>query len=822
MRNRNFENKKRSVIWIAVVSLLIGICQAILAPQVANAGSLNFGTDGNGAPIGGSVSIAYNDKLEVATGAFNLEMWVKETAVGRPAQYTAPLWSSSVQYFYHEKATRISSFMWGLSFDGPNLFAAWRANQNEFYPAGNNTGWTDALSSNTKSAAQVYETFTDRAWHHIALSKTGVNGTLSMYLDGVRVLYIANDSHTFSLLGGNVNIGGGKFTGQIGDVRLVKGQALYTGPSITVPTSQITTTSQGATASNVSLLLKAGGANCAIEDFSDNHFPVLINGATCVVEAPIPDPQSITFNALSNKSATDANFDVTATASSGLAVSFTSATSSVCTVTTSGTVDILKGGTCTINSDQSGGTSGATSYAAASRVIQSFTVNKVSQTISFDLSGIGSKNLESSDFSISATGGASGSSVTFSSANAYCTVSGSTVHIVSAGTCVIAADQVGNDIYSAASQVTQSFVVNDFYSVTYALGTLGTGSVPTQTGKLTGETFTVASGSGLSREGFSFNGWKDASNNPYSYNSTFTVASTNVTLTAQWRQNSLFGISDSDLSTASTLAFTTGGNINRTISFDDGISSATVRVPFNAFSKNVDVNVQALTDTNFAKNKVDASKSFPINLVVSWLATDGTVPTASTALTLTINNPSIKAGSTAYQIIGDDVTALGTATIDGQIVVSLTSDPVISVTNDIVSNNNTGGSGSNVVASAVRSVVTSIKASLFKPSLTVYSASPRFSLDTLTKSRLKSYAKKQTKNSSITCIGYIYPNTKSTKTTKLATAQATNVCKYLKTQNKTLKTIIEIKSAKTAPKAAPGARWITTSYRVDGVLVRAL
>jgi formiminotetrahydrofolate cyclodeaminase len=298
-----------------------------------------------------------------------------------------------------------------------------------------------------------------------------------------------------------------------------------------------------------------------------------------------------------------------------------------------------------------------------------------------------------------------------------------------------------------------------------------------------------------------------------------------VTLTAQWRQNSLFGISDSDLSTASTLAFTTGGNINRTISFDDGISSATVRVPFNAFSKNVDVNVQALTDTNFAKNKVDASKSFPINLVVSWLATDGTVPTASNALTLTINNPSIKAGSTAYQIIGDDVTALGTAIIDGQIVVSLTSDPVISVTNDIVSNNNNdngGGSSSNVVASAAKSVVSSIQTSLFKPSLTVYSASPRFSLDTLTKLKLKKYAKKQKKNSSITCIGYIYPNTKSTKTTKLATAQATNVCKYLKTQNKTLKTIIEIKSAKTAPIAAPGARWITTSYRVDGVLVRAL
>ena len=811
--------KKRSINWITVVALLTGTCQTLLLPQIANAGSVSFGT-------GGTVTVPYDAAFDPGTGAFNLEMWVKETAA-RPAQYTAQYFTGTKLYAYNDRVNKASWGM-GVTFDGANLYIASEVGKwptPESFAGGTNNGYADPLSSNTKTVTQVYETFTDLGWHHIAASKTGVGGTLSMYVDGVRVLYKPNNNDTFSMNGGDIKIGGGKFVGQIGDVRLVKGQALYTGPSITVPTSQITTTSQGAIASNVSILLRAGGANCAIEDVSDNRFPVVINGAVCIAQAPLPDAQTITFNALSNKSATDANFDVSATASSGLAVSFTSATSSVCTVTTSGTVDILKGGTCTINADQSGGISGGTSYAAASRVTQSFTVNKITQTISFDLSGVGSKNTESADFSISATGGASGSSVTFSSANAYCTVSGTTVHIVSAGTCVIAADQAGNDIYSAASQVTQSFVVNQFYSVTYALGTLGTGSVPTQSGKITGGTFTVASGSGLSRDGFSFNGWKDAANNPYAHNSTFTVASTNVTLTAQWRQNSLVGISDADLSTASTLAFTTGGNINRTISFDDGISSATVRVPFNAFSKNVDVNVQALTDTNFAKNKVDASKSFPINLVVSWLATDGTVPTASNALTLTINNPSIKAGSTAYQIIGDDVTALGTATIDGQIVVSLTSDPVISVTNDIVSNNNNdngGGSSSNVVASAAKSVVSSIQTSLFKPSLTVYSASPRFSLDTLTKLKLKKYAKKQKKNSSITCIGYIYPNTKSTKTTKLATAQATNVCKYLKTQNKTLKTIIEIKSAKIAPIAAPGARWITTSYRVDGVLVRAL
>ena len=279
--------KKRGYSWIVVVALLVGTCQTFFAPQVASAGSLNFGVDGNGAPTGGTVSIAYDDKLEVGTGAFNLEMWVKETSRVVPdQQYTATFWSSTVQEFYQDRDTRISTFMWGLSFDGPNFFTAWRANQNYFYPAGKGdgqggTGYLDSQTSNTKTAAEVYNTFTDTAWHHIALSKTGINGTLSAYLDGVRVLYVPNDSQTYSLRGGNVVIGGLKFVGQIGDVRLVKGQALYTTPSITVPTSQITTTSQGADANKVSLLLKASGGNCAIEDFSNNHFPVLINGATC-------------------------------------------------------------------------------------------------------------------------------------------------------------------------------------------------------------------------------------------------------------------------------------------------------------------------------------------------------------------------------------------------------------------------------------------------------------------------------------------------------------------------------------------------------------
>jgi alpha-tubulin suppressor-like RCC1 family protein len=61
---------------------------------------------------------------------------------------------------------------------------------------------------------------------------------------------------------------------------------------------------------------------------------------------------------------------------------------------------------------------------------------------------------------VSATGGGSGNPVVFSSNTlATCTVSGSTVSGVSAGTCTIAANQAGGGNFAAAAQVLQSFAV---------------------------------------------------------------------------------------------------------------------------------------------------------------------------------------------------------------------------------------------------------------------------------------------------------------------------------------------------------------------------
>lgn len=89
-----------------------------------------------------------------------------------------------------------------------------------------------------------------------------------------------------------------------------------------------------------------------------------------------------------------------------------------------------------------------------------------SQTIIFP--NPGTKALGSAPFTLIANGGASGKPVTFrTQTSSICTVSGSTVTLVAAGTCTIAADQADNRDtsnmgyanYAAAPQVTQSFTV---------------------------------------------------------------------------------------------------------------------------------------------------------------------------------------------------------------------------------------------------------------------------------------------------------------------------------------------------------------------------
>ena len=166
--------------------------------------------------------------------------------------------------------------------------------------------------------------------------------------------------------------------------------------------------------------------------------------------------QTISFNpaVTSYTYSPSGTFAVSATASSSLAVSFTSTTGSVCSVTGS-TVTILSAGTCTIQAGQAGNTD----YSAATPVSVKFTINQVSQAISF-MPPTSPVTYGVSPIALTATGGASGNAVSFSVISGPGTIGGSTLTVTGAGTIVIAADQAGSTNYTAATEVTAKIVVN--------------------------------------------------------------------------------------------------------------------------------------------------------------------------------------------------------------------------------------------------------------------------------------------------------------------------------------------------------------------------
>ena len=160
-------------------------------------------------------------------------------------------------------------------------------------------------------------------------------------------------------------------------------------------------------------------------------------------------PQSISFIAPASGTVRGSAGLSATGGGSGNPVVFSSGSSKVCTVS-GATVAYIAAGSCVIAANQAGNAR----FADAPQVQRTITVRKIPQSISFTapLSGaVWSSAL------LSATGGGSGNPVVFSVDDAsgahVCHVSGTTVTYTAAGTCVIDANQAGNDSYADAPQV---------------------------------------------------------------------------------------------------------------------------------------------------------------------------------------------------------------------------------------------------------------------------------------------------------------------------------------------------------------------------------
>jgi uncharacterized repeat protein (TIGR02543 family) len=149
-----------------------------------------------------------------------------------------------------------------------------------------------------------------------------------------------------------------------------------------------------------------------------------------------------------------------------------------------------------------------------------------------------------------------------------------------------------------------------------------------------------------------------------------------VTLYARWIQLSLYGINPAHLTRVGSL---NASGIDSTYSGSNDGSSVQVTVPANSLPNGTTVNMDLVTDFTRAGNLLTDPNNFIVSLVVSWVAPDGTVPNtfSGKAVSVTIQNASINAGSSVYSILGSNVTLLGTAINDGSVTVSLTQDPEI-------------------------------------------------------------------------------------------------------------------------------------------------
>jgi hypothetical protein len=183
----------------------------------------------------------------------------------------------------------------------------------------------------------------------------------------------------------------------------------------------------------------------------------LVAGATSKASATysltVLSGQTITFGALADKIISDTPPTLSATATSGLTVAFTSATTGVCTV--SGTsITFIGPGTCIINANQAGDAT----RAAAPQVQRSFAIAYLTQSITFD--ALAGATLGVTSAPAIKGSASSGLAVSYSSATpGVCAVAGTIISMMNPGTCTISASQAGNGTYSAAATVSQSFSI---------------------------------------------------------------------------------------------------------------------------------------------------------------------------------------------------------------------------------------------------------------------------------------------------------------------------------------------------------------------------
>ena len=218
-----------------------------------NMGSVYF--DGTG-----YLGIATSSAFEFGTGDFTVEFW----------------FYISSDSGLNGNSQRVAALI--TNYGVPSSVRGWSVNLiGDASTTGTAIQFANAINSTTEYYITYTATIAKKQWNHFAVVRSGT--TTSIYLNGTSVASgtLTNQSITSSnqLRIGALDYSGAfynRFIGLISNLRIVKGQALYTA-NFTPSTTSLTTTSQSANSANVSLLTaqtKYSGNNDIFYDSSNN------------------------------------------------------------------------------------------------------------------------------------------------------------------------------------------------------------------------------------------------------------------------------------------------------------------------------------------------------------------------------------------------------------------------------------------------------------------------------------------------------------------------------------------------------------------------
>ena len=276
--------------------------------------------------------------------------------------------------------------------------------------------------------------------------------------------------------------------------------------------------------------------------------------------------QTITFAAISDISVgSAAPIIAPITTGSALTVSVTSSTTSVCTI--SGfVITIVTAGTCTLAADQSGNST----YSPAEQVLQSFTVNLSTYTVTFDGNGFsaGSTAAQSANTPTALTSnGFTRTGYTF--ANWNTSASGSGTSYANAAN------------YPFTSSVTLYARWNS--TLTFDGNTSTGGSTAAQTA----DTSTVLTSNGFTKTNYTFAGWSTTSGSAavaYSDGASYPFTGGAATLYAQWTLPTFSVSYDGNSSTGGSLPDTSTVNSGATFTLSSGSSITKTSYTFSRWN----------------------------------------------------------------------------------------------------------------------------------------------------------------------------------------------------------------------------------------------